>query len=401
MQLHDQLAHYPIATQSHPPCQLKILTRRDQLRLKQAKDDEKKEAKAAKKAAKEAKELHQDKKGEADGKTKKPGRKRKTEATDHDDHAEGDTADSEKPKKQAKRLRKAEEKQDDHVCEPEDADMVPEPKAKAKAKATAKRGAKSKAENVEKVGEAKAKAASKRKAKAKPVPKDEEPQKDDAEEDSESEMSVATPKKNLFQESDGESSEESAHDRLVKKTGELKPLDQIFEDDLPSQWKRSKAAGAEPAASSAADPAKPKGAARKQPKAALSPLAKKMAKKRKKAVEDTMREQLSEDKSLQAILNQHLKAVSGKTFDEVKQYLLKQGPKDCGKFVLDPYWGRTACGVKSKELGNGGKKTMSLVAYFASFGTAPDWNTSMSLVYLSAWLMATWLINIKMYQDVH
>ena len=227
MQLHDQLAHYPIATQSHPPCQLKILTRRDQLRLKQAKDDEKKEAKAAKKAAKEAKELHQDKKGEADGKTKKPGRKRKTEATDHDDHAEGDTADSEKPKKQAKRLRKAEEKQDDHVCEPEDADMVPEPKAKAKAKAkaTAKRGAKSKAENVEKVGEAKAKAASKRKAKAKPVPKDEEPQKDDAEEDSEedseSEMSVATPKKNLFQESDGESSEESTHDRLVKKMGEF------------------------------------------------------------------------------------------------------------------------------------------------------------------------------------
>ena len=99
------------------------------------------------------------------------------------------------------------------------------------------------------------------------MPKDEEPQKDDAEEDSESEMSVATPKKNLFQESDGESSEESAHDRLVKKMGELKPLDQIFEDDLPSQWKRSKAAGAEPAASSAADPAKPKGAARKQPKA--------------------------------------------------------------------------------------------------------------------------------------
>ena len=114
-----------------------------------------------------------------------------------------------------------------------------------------------------------------------------------------------------------------------------------------------------------------------------------------------MREQLSEDKSLQAIFRQHLKAVSGKAFDGVKDYLLKQGPKDCGKFVLDPYWGRTACGVKAKELSNGSKKTMPLVAYFASFGTAPDWNSNMSLVYLSAWLMATRLIIIKIYQDAH
>lgn len=365
--------------------------------MKQAKEDEKKEAKAAKKAAKEAQEA--DKKGDADEKTKKPagGRKRKTNQKDDDDQpAEG--GDSEKPKKEAKRRGKAEEKQRD-VDEPEDVDMVPEPKAKAKAKAKAKRGAKSKVEKVEKEEpKPKAKAKAARKAKAKPVPKDEEPKKDVAEEESESEMAVATPKKQLFQSSEDESEEESAHKRIVKKTGEVKPLDQVFEEDLPSQWKRSKGAVPEPAASSAAGPEEPK-RPKKPSKATLSPLAKKLAKKRRKAVDDTMREQLTEDKSLQGIFYQHLKAVSGKPFDDVKKYLLSQGPKDCGKFVLDPYWGRTACGVKAKELGNGGKKTLPLVAYFASFGTAPDWNTNMSLVYLSAWLMATWLI-IFIFHDV-
>ena len=324
---------------------------------------------------------------------------------DRDDHAEVDTGDAKKPKRAPRKKAEAEEKQQ-QVREPEDAEMVPEPKtkAKAKARAAAKRGARSKAEKVEKEKPtAKAKAASKRKAKAKPVPKENnEPQKDDAEQESEDEVPVATPKKQLFQSSDDESSEESAHERFDKKTGKTKGLAEIFEDDKPSQWKRSKASVGDPAASSAADPAQPKRAAKKKkPQAALSPLAKKMAKKRRKAVEDTMREQLSEDKSLQAIFRQHLKAVSGKTFDGVKEYLLKQGPKDCGKFVLDPYWGRTACGVKAKELSNGSKKTMPLVAYFSSFGTAPDWNSNMSLVYLSAWLMATRLIIIKIYQDAH
>ena len=72
---------------------------------------------------------------------------------------------------------------------------------------------------------------------------------------------------------------------------------------------------------------------------------------------------------------------------------MTHAPKDCNKFLLDPYWGRTACGVKSKELGGDNKRSMPLVSYFASFGTASTWNVNMTLTYLlSAWLMAAWLV---------
>lgn len=358
--------------------------------MKQAKADEKKNAKDAKKKGKE------DPPADGAEKQEKRTRGRKRQA------AEPPDAGAAVPKAKGRRKtqpndetkeEQVEETKEDHKNF-EIGEIEPKPSGRPKRAPRAKRADHAEEEKkpepkVAPKRKAKAKSAAKKPGKAKSAPKG----KQKAAEES-SDENVQTPRKELFQ-SDEETSEESAHERLEKKSGAVKPLTKIFEDDAPEQWRRSRGTNDGQSAASQADrpppDAKPAKSGRRK-KAALSPMAKKLAKKRKQKTDEVMHEQLKEDAQLQGIFCQHLKVVGSLTYDTLKEYLLKHGPKDCGKFVLDPYWGRTACGVKSKEMGEGNKKSMPLVAYFPSFGTASTWNDNMTLTYVSAWLMAAWLM---------
>ena len=390
----------PFAIQSAPICQVpvEVLTRRDQLRMKQAKADEKKKAKDAKKDMKGDEDL-----GDEGEKPKKRPRGRKQTPVEPCD------AGQVEPK--PKRRRKTQPKDDDKaekVAEPQDHQESFETEIKTKPGGRRKRAPAKHADAAEEEEEKQrpmAKVAPKRKAKAKSAPKKAPKAKSgpkgkskaaEAEESNEEETDAKTPRKELFQSDEESSDEESAHERIEKKSGKVKPLSTIFEDDAPEQWRRSRASNDGPSASSAAVPppdhaVKPKGRGRGK-KPALSPMAKKLAKKRKQEMDEVMHEQIKEDAQLQGIFCQHLKAVGDLPYDSLKEYLVTQGPKDCKKFILDPYWGRTACGVKSKELGGDNKKSMPMVAYFSSYGTASTWNFNMALTYLSAWLMAAWLV---------
>ena len=102
-----------------------------------------------------------------------------------------------------------------------------------------------------------------------------------------------------------------------------------------------------------------------------------------------MREVPKEDLKLQGIFIQHLKASHALGYDELKKYLIDMAPKDMDNFLLNPYWGRPACGAKCKALASG--KNMPEVTYIGKFGTASSWNVNMVLCYISASLMASWL----------
>eukprot|EP00438_Fugacium_kawagutii_P029092 Skav220680 [mRNA] locus=scaffold384:236186:242862:+ [translate_table: standard] len=313
---------------------LPVLTRRDQLKMKETKEQAKKT-----KATKKKKEDENEPVDEAeDTVAKKPAakasrRKRKSE------EEQGDPAKDQQEKPQPKRKSRAKAKADPKQAakKSEEKDGKSEEKDEEK---DGKSQGPAKAKAPRKTPKRKAKAAAKQKAK-----------KDSEEEDEETDLSSC--RRKLFQEEEEEEGNEK-HERLVsRKTGEVKPLRDIFEDDKVNEWKKSRASSVkEPTASSSAEPGA-KGRGRGAKKQALSPFAKKEAKRRKKAVEDTMHEQLEEDMQMQGILLQHLKQVDDLPFDEAKAYLLSKAPKETKKFVLDPYWSRTACGVKSKEMAEG------------------------------------------------
>ena len=120
-----------------------------------------------------------------------------------------------------------------------------------------------------------------------------------------------------------------------------------------------------------------------------APFAKKEVRRRKKVEDESMREVPQEDLKLQGIFLQHLKASQDLGYEEVKNYLIGTAPKDMKEFLLNPYWGRPACGAKSKALASG--KKMPEVTYIGKFGTASCWNVNVVLCYISASLMASWL----------
>ena len=389
----------PLAIQSASICQVPVLTRRDQLKMKQAKADEKKKAKDAKKEEKKSKEDPGD---EAEKPEKRARGRKRTPAEPSDagraePKAKGRRRTQPKDEGKEEEVENAEENQENFEIE---AETETKPTSRPKRAPRAKRAdpAEEEKKPMAKVApKRKAKSAPKRAPKAKSGPKKTSKAAEaEAEESSKDEIDAKTPRKELFQSDEESSDEASAHDRVDKKSGKVKPLSSIFEEDAPEQWRRSRASNDGPSASSAAAPppapaVKPKGKGRGR-KAAMSPMAKKLAKKRKQAMDDVMHEQLKEDAQLQGIFCQHLKAIGSLTYDSLKEYLVTHAPKDCNKFLLDAYWGRTACGVKSKELGGNNKRSMPLVSYFASFGTASTWNVNMTLTYLSAWLMAAWLV---------
>lgn len=380
-----------------------VLTRRDQLKKKELAAEERKQSKEARKANAVAKAKAKSKgkacdKGEEDNEDPPEedpparGRKRRSPVEKPD----GDAAVKAEPKKRVPRAKaKSEAKPVPEAPEPSGSELVPKPKARGRPKAKAaaeatvaaekepEEGDKVQDEIPEKSKEAKRapKRASKKKAKAAKLEEEEE---------------VNTPKKKLFKSED--EAQDSEHVRIDSKSGEPKPLSQIYETDKPEEWKRTRPKKVDPSAASTttlphdekpAKKPKRKPAKKKEKNVELSPSAKKEAKRRKKDEENTMREQLVEDSRVQGIFLQHMKAVDGLEIGELKKYLIRVAPKDLKKFVLDPYWGREACGVKSKELAT--ESTLPQVCYIGRFGTAPSSNCGIVLSYISAYLLVSWL----------
>ena len=389
-----------------------VLTRRDQLKKKEQAAEERKKkatAKAKPKSKRESKskgtapDEGDEKEGEDPPKEDPPARGRKRRALV--EKPDGDAVEKVEPKRRASR-RKLDPELEPQAPEPSGSEPTPAPKRKTRGKANAKaqaaasaataagdkepeQGDKEQNEIPEKSKEAKQapKRAPKRKAKVAKVEKEEE---------------INTPKKTLFQSED--EGDDCENVRIDSKSGEPKPLSQIYEEDKPEEWKRTRPKKAEPsAASSAALPKDDKPAKKRRTKKTkqttknsveLSPFSKKEAKRRKNREENTMKEQLVEDSRVQGIFLQHMKAVDGLEIGELKKYLLRVAPKDLDKFVLDPYWGREACGVKSKELAS--ETTLPQVSYIGRFGTAPSSNCGIVLSYVSAFLIVSWLESFVM-----
>ena len=135
----------------------------------------------------------------------------------------------------------------------------------------------------------------------------------------------------------------------------------------------------------------------------LSPFAKKEKNRRKKSEKAVMHQEPEEDQMIQALCLQHMRNVETMKYEEVKDYLReKLTNKNAKQFKLDEYWGRTACGIKVPELGDGSAKKAPQIAYFKPFGTAPPgWNFGMALVYVAASLMATRLHQPTLFSEIH
>ena len=356
--------------------------------MKEQKEQEKKEAKAAKAAAKSAAEPKA--KAKARGRGKKATGEEGDEEKDEAKEEENVEAVDEKPKTRQRKRKGAAEDDEQAVAEPQakkraapkakSEPKAPRSKAKAKAKAAAcvpgdvsSGGGPEETEKSEEPKEVKkpaTKRAPKRKAKAA---------------DHEEEEEIKTPKKKLFG-SEDERAADPGHDRLDSKTGEVKPLQQIFEEDKVKDWAKGRPKKDDPSAASAPSKPEPAKRGRGKKKQELSPFAKKQAKRRQKIDEETMREELKENIQMQGVFLQHLKDTEKFDFDGIKDHLLTMCPKDNKKSILDPYWGRGACGVKSKELP--GK--LPQVSYIGKFGTASSKNVNMVLCYVSAFLLVSW-----------
>ena len=371
-----------------------VLTRKDQLAMKEQKKEETKKAKDEKKTNSKAK-------AKAKSKAKTKVKDQAETEVKGDMEAEGDM-EVEEEKKPRRRLKKMETEAVVPMEEPEDVDSAPaaskekpKPRAKSAAKAKAKQEPKRKA-----------------KAKAKALAKS----KDDGCGGDVEESVPRTPEnpksKALFQSDDDGDDGESLHERYDRKSRSVKPLKEILEKEEPNNHRkrqRSKTVDwIESAASKEEPETKPAKKKRKVGKGKgknknkdikkedLSPFAKKEKKRRLKAEKDVMQQPATPDAQLQGICLQHLKNVAGLTFEDVKAYLRDKLQNDCPKdFKIDEYWGRPACGIKVRSLGDGSLKNAPMIAYFKAYGTAPKgWNLNMALVYVSASLLVTKLISI-------
>eukprot|EP00435_Cladocopium_sp_Y103_P011539 s1191_g3.t1 len=375
-----------------------VLTRRDQLKLK---EDQK--------LAKNKKNEKDEDEGEVDKKRPRARGRGKAKAAKPEDAENAEEVPETAPKAKAKakaggksRAKKP-AKTDENTGEGEaSVKPTPEPEAvepladdtDAVPEKTSKR--RSKAKDAEPKKKSEPKKQPKRKAKAKAKSKAESEHEDDEE-------SITTPKKRLFDDEEGDGEEmheagESKEDRIADvKTGEVKKLADIFNEDAPRQWKRSRVQKKQkaatsvstlPAASSAA-PAQDESPCTKKPaakgrcrkkEAELSPFAKNEAKRRKKATGRREREIMQGgpevDEQVQGICIQHMKSVQGLTYDEMVDYLNNSIQRNFVNFKLDPYKSRSACGLQTSLVLKEKKKTE--IAYFGRSGTAPGWNESMA-----------------------
>ena len=387
-----------------------MLTRRDQLKLKEAKEQAKKaqaeakkkgegndnekaltkeqakakkeEEKAKKKAEKEAeKKRKAQEKAEAKAKAKA----NKTKAKVEDGEATGgkpEEREEEEPEKPRRRLRRA--------LGEEEAEDEPDPKV-SKTRATAKAKAKA---------EPKPKGAPKGKAKAKAVASPKRAHKGDDDDDE-----IDTPRRELFKSDDEKEDEGDAtpHMRYNSKTGKVEPLKEILEKCKPQAHMAAKRQQVKPAVAAPAsgepgdeeDGKKTKGQRKGKGKMNLSPFAKKEVKRRKKLEEGIMKEAAREDPQIQGILMQHMKNVERMTAEEdVKEYLISNLKDfDLNKeFRLNEYWKRPAVGVKVISLGDGSVSKAPEVAYFGKVGTCcGGWNVQVALVYAAASMMVSGL----------
>ena len=413
-----------------------VLTRTDQRKMKEAKAKEK-----------------QDKKDNQKDQEPQKGKRTKTS------EAEGPGADvEEKPPAKRRRGKQAESAGDGDAKH--DPTSQPEPKGKARAKAKAKAKAKAAASKEEGGGEtAEAEEAEETKAKAEVVPKrkprakakakveekveeiskEEEPKAkpkrlrradtkpyhhSPTKDAPQPEEGMVTPRKTLFQSDDSDDGEQefkgpalpaeppSPHMRIADtKTGEVKPLTQIFEEDKPKRHAKSsveKKSGAASSSFEAADASvggdavssKPKGKGRagkakatpkrKNAKNTLSPFAKKEHQKRQRKQKEVMRTSPTEDKVVQDMMIHHAKKCKDMSFEDMKIYL--RGTEHKWKhFRLNPYFGRQACGVKTNLVKGDGKSTTE-VSYYGKIGTAKNANQGMAVCFTSACLMVSWLM---------
>ena len=401
-----------------------MLTRRDQLKLKESKQAEKQ----AKKSKSKTKAAEPDEGGDQEPEhvQKKPRRQRKPKVDENQPEENKEPQESKPPSKSVSR-RKAAPKP---AAEPEMA-VADVPEAMPDEAVPGKRRARSKSKvepkdpkpkkapkNADGKSAAKAKAKSSsskskpgRKAKALSDANTNVEQNSHEEDESVAgETDTATPKKKLFQ-SDEETGDEGGHDspheRLDSKTGEVKPLAAIFEQDKPSEWiatrpgkkkveKKTKQASAASAAAAASSneaggkPAKAKAKSTKRSKQELSPFAKKENKRRKKAELATMQESPQEDLQVQGIFLQYMKQCKDLTYDGLKEYLYKNLPHQFNHGKLNPYFSRPACGVQV-DLKTGKPGKLTEIVYFGRCGTANSFNAMVVTAYVSGHLMAFWL----------
>ena len=408
-----------------------VLTRRDQLKMKEERQkskkeeqDRKKQEKAAKALAKkveaeEKKKAKQEQKEAAkaaikSGKTTEPTRKtrkRKAAAPEEveEECPEGEKGEAEveecekKPRKKRKTQKKV-EVEEGHGSE----DQVEEPKPKRKA-------AKSRAS---KPSEPKAKVKVEKTDKAAAAAAKQEPHDGDDLDDAE----PATPKKKinkcLFQsEDEGDQGDDQWYDEMQekkkmgieKKTGDVKPLQEIFDNDIPKRLVASRAKKAEkaqaaehagPSGRSLVEPAeteKPKRkrtakgkskakAGKKEDKQELSPFTKKQIRARKKKETESMQASPEEDKQVQGVILQHMKNCREMTLEALKEYLYGKVTKKFPKSYLNPYITRGSCGVKVKLPG---WKAPHEIFYFGKSGTALTFNDAAVISYVSASLMVS------------
>ena len=326
-------------------------------------------------------------------------------------------------------------KKNDKVKEPEKVEEPPKPKARVRGKTKAKASPEKPSPKVKAKAKAKGKAKAKAKASASvavtPLPVDGQPGSDDEEE-------VKTPRRRLFHE-DSENSptgEASPGDdfhllanQQVKdpRTGEMTSMHELFEAYAASrgdrQLKRKRSPADPPsgddveekegeeerpeppvkksprtkAKAKAKGKAKAKAAAKaktRSKKPPSSPSIKKEQNRRKKKAEEYQCESAAEmeDKTLQAVLKPHLKAVQNASVASVKEYLYKAMPNKFKSGCVVPYWTRStaSCGITVFADQGNPKSSKQHFAYF-SFKIAKDWNINMAAAYAAAFLMVSGL----------
>ena len=300
-----------------------MLTRRDQLKLKEEKVKSKQAEQEAKKAAKEEAALLRKQEQEKKKAAKKAEKAEKT-AKNKPKKTKGKKAPEpvmESEKDTEMEVEDQEEPSDDN------AEELPKPKAKAKAKAKGKAAAK----KAEPKNEPK-KPRRKRMPKITAAEADEEPEggkNDDDDDDQEPHDGVETPKKALFQsDDDGEGPDDfsggpAPHPRVDCRTGQVKPLEEIFNGDIPSRLskackKKEPKVKADASAASAVDP-KPKKGTKRRAQVEISPSMKKEIRRRKKKEAEVMTHAPTEDVQIQGIFLHHLRVPVSESPEEVQQ----------------------------------------------------------------------------------
>ncbi len=387
---------------------------------KNAKDDKKKSKTKETPAEIEAEEGKPSQRGKRPSKAldEKPASKAKAKAKPRA-QAKGAAKSAAKAKAKGKAKSKAkpepeleeseeEEQEDEESEEEEQEDEVPveePPKvpkgraSKAKAKPEPKKAsgpkpkAKTKKDKDEDQAKAKPKASRKRKSQTEAEMEDKEEQEDEEEE------AMVTPKKKLF---DGEADEQDGtpHYRVDSKSQAVKPLQQIFEEDKPQEWAKSRPKKAQRTHRSLAPendveemeedkPGKKKGRGKK--KAELSPFAKKENARRKKKETAAMQQTPQEDAQAMAIFKHHMKQCLSKDATSLKEYLYQNLDHKFKNGRLNPYFKRPACGAQY-ALDDNNMSKLSEIVYFGRCGTAKTYNVETVAVFVQGSLMVSWLI---------